>query len=129
MIGYVMVGAADLVRSASYYDAVLAPLGLIRVENAEEYVAYAPVDAREQIEFYVTKPYNGELPSVGNGNMIALLADSRTQVDQFHHIALQSGGKDEGAPGPRPEDGDVYYAYVRDLDGNKICAFATSPTE
>ena len=125
MIGYVMVGTSDLARSAAYYDAVLAPLGLTRVENDAEYVGFAPVTAKDQIEFYVTKPYNGEPASVGNGTMIALLAESRTHVDQFHQTALEQGGKDEGSPGPRPADSEIYYAYARDPDGNKICAFST----
>ena len=53
--------------------------------------------------------------------MIAFLADSKIVVDQFHKIGLENGGIDEGAPGPR--HGEHYYAYIRDLDGNKICAF------
>ena len=44
-------------------------------------------------------------------------------LKQFHRFGLSSGGTDEGAPGPREEDSDVCYAYIRDLDGNKICAF------
>jgi predicted lactoylglutathione lyase len=74
--------------------------------------------------------------------MIAFSAKSRAIVDRFHEIGLQNGGRDEGAPGPRPpdaprdepvddepvddepvDDEQVYYAYVRDLDGNKICVF------
>jgi predicted lactoylglutathione lyase len=53
--------------------------------------------------------------------MIAFLADTKKQVDQFHAIGLKNGGIDEGLPGPR--HGEHYYAYIRDLDGNKICAF------
>ena len=128
MIGYVMVGTTDLIRSTAYYDVVLKPLGLVRVEDDAEYAGYAPVANKEQIEFYVTKPFNAEPATVGNGTMIALLAKNRAAVDQFHQIALQSGGIDEGAPGPRPADGEIYYAYARDLDGNKICAYSTAST-
>ena len=55
--------------------------------------------------------------------MIAFVAESRRAVDLFHSTALESGGTDEGAPGPRPVDGTIYYAYARDPDDNKICAF------
>ena len=55
--------------------------------------------------------------------MIALVAPTMLALKQFHIFGLSSGGTDEGAPGPREEDSDVCYAYIRDLDGNKICAF------
>jgi predicted lactoylglutathione lyase len=57
--------------------------------------------------------------------MIALKGRSRKAVDAFHAAALANGGKDEGKPGFRPADGSSYYAYARDLDGNKICAYCT----
>lgn len=123
MIGYVMVGASDLSRSAKFYDAVLAPLGLIEIERTEDYVGYAEKADQSEIEFYVTVPFNQELVTSGNGSMVAIKAASRQAVDAFHAIALKNGGLDEGAPGPRPEDGEIYYAYARDFDGNKICAY------
>jgi catechol 2,3-dioxygenase-like lactoylglutathione lyase family enzyme len=58
MIGYVMVGASDLSRSAKFYDAVLAPLGLIEIERTEDYVGYAEKADQSEIEFYVTVPFN-----------------------------------------------------------------------
>ncbi len=122
MIGYVMVGASDLSRSADFYDAVLAPLGLMKVESTSDYVGYAGKAFPAQIEFYVTRPYNQQAVTSGNGTMIALVAESRLAVDRFHAVAVESGGTDEGAPGCRPADGTTYYAYIRDLDGNKICA-------
>ena len=56
--------------------------------------------------------------------MIALLAESRIIVDKFHSIALEKGGVSEGLPGLRHDNN--YYAYIRDLEGNKICAYSTS---
>ena len=44
-------------------------------------------------------------------------------VEKFHKLGVELGGKSEGAPGERPEGSKVYYSYVRDLDGNKICVF------
>ena len=81
----------------------------------------------EKIELYIMKPYNKESASIGNGTMITFLADSKKIVDQFHSIGIKNGGINEGLPGPR--HGEHYYAYLRDLDGNKICAFTpTSKT-
>lgn len=118
-----MVGTRDLTAASRFYDDVLAPLGLVRVETEDTYVGYSAKDAPENPEFYVTEPYDKQPATAGNGTMIALSAESRARVDQFHASGIASGGKDEGKPGPRPADGTVYYAYIRDLDGNKICAF------
>ena len=124
MIGYAMVGASDLPRSSDYYDAVLTPLGLVRVESDDSYVAYAPKTNPSAIEFYVTIPFDRKPATFGNGTMIAFAAESRRAVDLFHSTALKNGGTDEGAPGPRPAEGTIYYAYARDPDGNKICAYS-----
>jgi len=66
-------------------------------------------------------PYDGKPASVGNGVMVALVVDSRDKVDRLHQKALELGGSDEGAPGPRGEG--FYAGYFRDLDGNKLNAF------
>ena len=69
----------------------------------------------------VTVPFDGKPATVGNGVMVALVMDSTDKVDALHAKALELGGTDEGAPGPR---GDGFYAaYFRDLDGNKLNAF------
>lgn len=86
------------------------------------YTAYAPKIAPGDIEFYVTKPFDQNAATAGNGSMVAFKVDQRRCVDLFHQIGLENQGLDEGAPGLRPADGTVYYAYVRDPDGNKICA-------
>ena len=124
MIGYAMVGSSDLQRSSDYYDAVLTPLRLVQVERSDSYVSYAPKTTPSEIEFYVTKPFDGKPATFGNGTMIAFAAESRHAVDRFHSTALEKGGTDEGGPGPRPADGTTYYAYARDPDGNKICAYS-----
>ena len=127
MIGYAMVGISDLERSSDYYDAILAPLGLVQVESDNNYVGYAPKISPSEIEFYATKPFDQRPATYGNGTMIAFAADSRRAVDLFHSTALENGGTDEGVPGPRPADGTIYYAYARDPDGNKICAYFADP--
>ena len=116
-----MLGTNDLSLSSNFYDAILSPLDIIRVLETDRYVGYAKKNYPKEIELYIMKPYNKEAASIGNGTMIAFLANSKKIVDQFHEIGLENGGIDEGSPGPR--HGEHYYAYLRDLDGNKICAF------
>ena len=119
MIGYTTLGTNDLERAARFYDALLAELGAKRSMEADGFVAWAAAPGSSM--FCVTRPYDGNAATVGNGVMVALAAASKAQVDQIHRKALDLGAKDEGAPGPR---GDGFYAaYFRDLDGNKLNAF------
>ena len=124
MIGFVMVGTNDLSKSITYYDALLDLLDLKRVDTSDDYAAYAPKNNPENIEFYVTKPANGDKANFGNGTQISFIADAKEVVKKFHELAVKLGGKSEGDPGERPEGSKVYYSYVIDLDGNKICVFA-----
>ena len=80
MIGYVMIGTNDLDRGARFYDALLAPLGLVQVERVETYAAYAPKAAKDAIEFYVTRPFDQAPATPGNGTMIALSAPLSAQL-------------------------------------------------
>ena len=123
MIGYVMIGTNDLDQAARFYDVLLDPLGLVQVARVETYAAYAPKAAKDAIEFYITTPFDKGPATPGNGTMVALAAPTMQALEQFHRMGLQNGGSDEGAPGPREEGSDICYAYIRDTDGNKICAF------
>jgi catechol 2,3-dioxygenase-like lactoylglutathione lyase family enzyme len=71
--------------------------------------------------FAVVGPFDKQAASVGNGSMNGFGLDSREGVDAFHAKALELGGTCEGAPGERSPG--IYMAYVRDLDGNKLCGF------
>ena len=123
MLAYVMVGTNDLKRATRFYDAALAPLGLAQSGNSGRYVGYGPKGAPEKALFFVTRPFDKKQASAGNGTMITLKARSRKAVEAFHAAALAAGGSDEGKPGPRPSGASNCYAYVRDPDGNKICAY------
>ena len=123
MIGYVMVGTNDLNKSITFYDSLLDLLNLKRVDTSEEYAGYAPKGNPENIEFYVTKPTNKEKANFGNGTQISFIVKTKEIVEKFHQVGVEFGGKSEGGPGERPEGSKVYYSYVRDLDGNKICAY------
>jgi predicted lactoylglutathione lyase len=120
MIGYVTLGTNDLERAAAFYDELLAVMGAGRFMEEEQFVAWAVSPDKPAIS--VTKPYDGNPATVGNGTMVALAMDSTDTVDAIHAKALELGGADEGAPGPRGDSG-FYAAYFRDLDGNKLNAF------
>ena len=120
IVGFVMVGTNDLEKSREFYDAVLVHLELRKVTITERYIGYGHSDDDLAVKFYITKPYDKNNASVGNGTMVALSAVSKDAVNKFHKTALEIGAIDEGTPGER-SDGN-YYAYVRDPDGNKIAA-------
>ena len=119
MIGYVTLGTDQLERAAAFYDALLGVIGATRYMEGERFVAWAV--APNQPSLGVIRPYNGQPATVGNGTMVALIVDSKDKVDALHAKALELGGSDEGAPGPRGEG--FYAAYFRDLDGHKLNAF------
>jgi catechol 2,3-dioxygenase-like lactoylglutathione lyase family enzyme len=118
IISFVMVGTNDLEKSSKFYDSVFIHLGLKKIMTNERYIGYAHSDDPHEIKFYITKPHNKEPATIGNGSMVALLAETKEAVEKFHITALENGAIDEGAPGVR-SDGN-YYGYIRDLDGNKI---------
>ena len=120
IFSFVMVGTNDLEKSSKFYDAVLVHLGMKRVAITERYIGYGYSNEDNEVKFYITKPHNKETATVGNGTMVALSAETKEVVDKFHATALENGAVNEGDPGPR-SDGN-YYAYVRDIDGNKIAA-------
>lgn len=118
---YLTLGTNDLARAARFYDAALAPLGLVRRATEDSEVGYGFAEDR-RTRIWVTHPFDGKAATVGNGSMIALDAPSREAVDEFHRAGLAAGGTDEGAPGLRPYGPTFYAAYLRDPDGNKISA-------
>ncbi|WP_370234498.1 MULTISPECIES: VOC family protein [Henriciella] len=120
MIGYVTVGTNDLQRAAKFYDAIASEMGVSRMIDFETFIAWGTPDGPAGIA--ATKPFDGNTATVGNGTMVALQARDQDQVHKLYEIALANGGTDEGAPGPRGEDG-FYAAYFRDPDGNKLNAF------
>ncbi len=120
MIGYVTVGTNDLPRAAKFYDALAAEMGTGRMMEFDSFIAWGTPGGNAGIA--ATAPFDGNRASVGNGMMVALEAQDRAQVDRLYAIALEQGGSDEGAPGPRGDEG-FYAGYFRDPDGNKLAAF------
>lgn len=119
MIGYVTLGTNDLQRSAKFYDELLSEIGAKRFMEDDNFIAWAVDPAKPSIA--ITKPFNGESATIGNGVMVALAVENTQQVDALYSKAIELGAADEGAAGAR---GDGFYAgYFRDLDGNKLNFF------
>lgn len=122
MIAYSTVGVNEMARSIRFYDAVFAPLGAVRDTTSDTWTGY--VRAGDRGRFFLTRPFDRGAATFGNGTMLAFLAEDRAAVDEFHAQALANGGADEGPAGVREGMNPVFYAaYVRDPDGNKLCAF------
>ncbi len=125
MLLYTTLGTNDAARAIGFYDNVMAALGITRLVTSESGAGYGPANYRpgtKECYFWIETPYM-KLPATwGNGTMIALIANTRQQVDAFHAAALANGGIDEGAPGLRPYHASFYACYVRDPDGNKLSA-------
>jgi catechol 2,3-dioxygenase-like lactoylglutathione lyase family enzyme len=119
----VMFGSNDIERAKKFYDVVLATIGL---KGMIEHSSGGRIYGNEAGPLLsIVRPYDGGAATAGNGSMASLLCDSPEQVMAIHAKALEQGGRDEGAPGPRSGGGrTVFAAYFRDPDGNKICAIA-----
>ena len=122
MFSFVTLGTNNLEKSKSFYNELLSSIGIFILEEDDRYVGYARKDS-QNIEFYLMKPHNKEEATFGNGTMITFKAESKESVINTYNLALKLGGKDEGEPGPRHEE--HFYAYFRDLDGNKLCIFCS----
>jgi catechol 2,3-dioxygenase-like lactoylglutathione lyase family enzyme len=119
MIGYATLGTNQFDEAARFYDELLAVLGAGRVFESDRFIAWGTSMTSPAVS--IAMPYDGKPATVGNGVMIALAVDAPDKVDAVHAKALELGGTDEGAPGPRGEQ--FYAGYFRDLDGNKLNAF------
>jgi predicted lactoylglutathione lyase len=122
MIGYVTLGTNDLPRAARFYDALLGDVGGTRIMEFDTFIAWST--GKDKPGLALTRPFDGNPATVGNGVMVALEMPNPEAVDRLYHKALELGATDEGAAGPR---GDTFYAgYFRDPDGNKLNAFCTT---
>ena len=120
MFSHVIIGVNDLETSRKFYDALLGTLGIgPGVANGNRYFYRSPAGM-----FGITKPINGETATHGNGSTIGFAAQSAEQADTFHATGVAHGGTTcEEPPGLRDGvAGKLYLAYLRDPDGNKICA-------
>ena len=119
MLGYTTIGVSDMARSEAFYGGLLGEIGGNQLFG------------QDRIKFYgngqgamlaICIPYDEQAPAAGNGNMVAIDAGGRENVDKLYAKAMELGASDEGEPGERIP-GVFYGAYVRDPDGNKLCFF------
>jgi catechol 2,3-dioxygenase-like lactoylglutathione lyase family enzyme len=114
MIGHVAFEVSDLTRSARFYDAVFYALGARRMFESDGAIAYG----RDREEFWIVD--RGRAPAPGYGH-VALAGSGRAAVNGAFAAGLEQGGRDDGAPGPRPQYGMSYYAgYLLDPDGLRV---------
>lgn len=114
MIHHLGFEVSDLDRSGRFYDAVFFALGVRRMHESEHAIAYG----RDDPVFWIVT--RGRQPSPGYGH-VALGAPGKAAVDAAHTAGLEHGGRDDGAPGPRPQYGPGTYAgYLRDPDGLRV---------
>lgn len=116
MIGYLMLGTNDLEKAVDFYDELFFEMGATRAYETGDSVVWKFGDGPPL--FCITKPYDGNPATVGNGVMVALNVGDTDAVDALHTKALALGATSEGDPGPRGKM--MYAAYFRDIDGNKL---------
>lgn len=124
MFTHSFLGTNDVEKSRQFYTAVMEPLGhAIAVP-----LPHGTVFPSEAGSLIVGKPSNGEAHTISNGHTLGFKAADSSVVDAWHAAGIANGGSCEGAPGVRENSpGQQYGAYLRDPDGNKICAFAPNP--
>lgn len=122
MAMYSTVGTDEPDRAKAFYDDLLAPIGMKKMFDHPKGGRIYRSDKGDV--FGVLTPHDGGAASAGNGSMVGFGLPTTEAIDAFHAKALELGGTCEGPPGERGTAGSgVYFAYVRDLDGNKLCAY------
>jgi catechol 2,3-dioxygenase-like lactoylglutathione lyase family enzyme len=126
MFSHIMVGSNDIARSKKFYDAIFGVLGVSpATPDPRGRLAYAHNGGR----FMVTKPIDGKPASPANGGTIGFLMNSAEQAAAWHKAGIENGGTSiEDPPGIRQgAAGQMYLAYLRDPDGNKIVGLHRLP--
>jgi catechol 2,3-dioxygenase-like lactoylglutathione lyase family enzyme len=116
MINYVMVGTNRFDEAIAFYEALMTEMGATRAYATDKNVGWGWGIGTPM--FIVTKPFDQQQATIGNGSMVAFDVETAERVDALHSKVLALGGSSEGDPGPRGEH--LYVGYCRDLDGNKF---------
>ena len=125
MLNHVMIGSNDIERSKLFYDAVLGTLGATEPLRNTAAGGHVRLFYRHDgSTFCVSEPIDGEPATIANGSTVGFKCDSPEKVREFHDTAVAHGGTSiEDPPGLREGNlGPLHLAYVRDPDGNKLCA-------
>ena len=120
MFSHVMIGSNDIDRSKKFYDALMAALGgKPGVKDARGRLIYVHDGNR----LLITPPIDGQPATCANGGTIGFATSGPEQADAWHKAGVENGGTSiEDPPGVREGAAKLYLAYVRDPDGNKLCA-------
>jgi catechol 2,3-dioxygenase-like lactoylglutathione lyase family enzyme len=126
MLNYATVGSNRLEEARRFYDELLPLAGMAPMfDHPSGGRLYSAPDGTM---FGVLGPHDGGTATVGNGTMIGFNFETRAKAAAFHAKAMELGGTCEGPPGLRGgEEMGAYFAYFRDLDGNKLCAYRWGP--
>lgn len=114
LMNYFVAGTNHMDAAIGFYDALFSHFDIAQAARTDRMTYWLG----DGFAFAVAEPFDGQPATHGNGTMIGFNVGAPAQVDAIHAKALELGGVDEGRPGQR---GPYYSAYVRDLDGNKIC--------
>ena len=120
MIGYTTLGSNNFESTSTFYDNLFQVIGVPRLMDMDGFILWGT--SMDSAGLALVRPYDQQPATVGNGVMVAIRTSSETEVQALYNKALELGGTDEGAPGPRGEG--FYAGYFRDPDGNKLAAFA-----
>ena len=126
MFSHIMVGSNDIARSKKFYDALFVAMGgQPGVEDAKGRLAYTHNGGR----FMVSKPIDGKSATAANGGTIGFTMSDAKQAEAWHKAGVANGGTSiEDPPGVRQgASGKIFLAYLRDPDGNKLCALHRMP--
>ena len=118
VLGYACIGTNDFDRALVFYDGFFAAMGGRRLMPTPAGVLYA---LETGAAVMIVRPYDGLEAHCGNGTMLAFRVAEKAEVSALHALALSLGATCAGQPGPRGDWGE--FAYLRDLDGNKLALF------
>lgn len=113
-MNYFVVGTNDMDAATTFYDSLFAQSGLERLSPSDRMTYWVG----EDFAFAAAIPFDAKPATIGNGTMVGFAVGSKEEVVRLHSLALELGGTCEGTPNQR---GPRFSAYVRDLDGNKLC--------
>jgi predicted lactoylglutathione lyase len=119
MIGYITLGTNDLEKYGKFYDELLSIIGATRFMADDHIIIWGTKPGHAM--FSLITPNDGKTATVGNGTMAAFKVDDLDTIKKLHAKAIELGGTDEGAPGPRGDTMD--FGYARDLEGHKLAFF------
>lgn len=120
MLNHISIGVASLPKAKKFYDATLPAIGYQCLSADANSLGYG----EKTVEFWVLRA-DKPVPDEGNSGLhICFTAPSREGVNRFHAAGLRHGGRDNGAPGLRPDYGSSYYAaFLKDPDGYRLEAY------